>query len=89
MAVDDDLQLGDPGGPGAGQADLGARLFAGAGDCQNTASRPRAVVKTSWERFSRNRVATMSIAAPLRVHELSGIRSTMSGWAGHSCAGTG
>ena len=57
------------------------------GDCQNTASRPRAVVKTSWDRFSRNRAATMSMAAPRRMHDCSGTRSTISGSSGHSLGG--
>ena len=52
-------------------------------------SRPRARVKTIWERFSRPRSATMSIAAPRRLQACKGIRSTTSGASGHSVAGTG
>ena len=59
------------------------------GDCQNTSSRPRAVVKTSWERFSRARSATISIAAPRRAHDRNGTRSTTSPSSGQASAGIG
>lgn len=52
------------------------------GLCQNTTSRPRAVVKTSWERFSRDRAATTSIAAPRRRQERSSTDSTIAGSSG-------
>jgi len=59
------------------------------GDCQNTASRPRAVVNTSWERFSRPRSRTRSIAAPRRTQERIATCSTISGSSGHSSMSTG
>jgi hypothetical protein len=59
------------------------------GDCQNTTSRSRAVVNTIWERFSRLRSSTRSIAAPRRLQDRSGTRSTISGSAGHSSMGIG
>jgi hypothetical protein len=59
------------------------------GDCQNTISRPRDRVNTTWERCSRPRSATTSIAAPRRVQARSGTRSTTSGSSGHSPTGTG
>jgi hypothetical protein len=46
-------------------------------------------VNTICERCSRARSATTSIAAPRRAHERSATRSTISGSAGHSVAGTG
>lgn len=52
------------------------------GDCQKTASRPRAVVNTNCEPFSRPRSRIRSIAAPRRMQERSGARSTLSGSVG-------
>ena len=73
---------------------VGVRTFGRAclrvrGDCQNTTSRPRALVNTSWDRFSRPRSSTRSMAAPRRAHDRSGTCSTMSGSAGQSSAATG
>jgi len=59
------------------------------GDCQNTASRPGAVVNTSSERFSRARSRIRSIAAPRRTQERTGTRSTIRGCSGHSSLATG
>src|SRR5450631_902092 len=58
-------------------------------DCQKTASRPRALVKTIWERLSRPRSRTRSMAAPRRTQDRRPTRSTRSGVSGHSSAGIG
>ena len=73
---------------------VGMRTFGRAclrvrGDCQNTTSRPRAVVNTICERFSRARSRTTSMAAPRRTHDRTAARSTISGACGHSSSGTG
>src|SRR6266498_4187001 len=83
VGVHHGLQLGDAGGLRA----VGTRTLVRAclpvrGDCQNTASRPRAVVNTNCERFSRLRFRSKSTVAPRRTQERTGTRSTMSGSAG-------
>ncbi|CKP09604.1 Uncharacterised protein [Mycobacterium tuberculosis] len=54
------------------------------GLCQNTTWRPRAMVCTSCDRFSRARAATTSMAAPRRLQLRSSTRSTTTGSAGQS-----
>ena len=72
-----------------GSATFGRACLRVRGDCQNTMSRPRAVVKTSCERFSRARSATTSIAAPRRTHDRNGTRSTTSTSSGQASGGIG
>ena len=55
VGVDQDLQLRDPGRPRGRVRTFGRACLRVRADCQNTASRPRAVVNTSWDRFSRAR----------------------------------
>jgi hypothetical protein len=61
------------------RGDVRPGLLTGARDCRNTASRPRAVVNSSWERFSRARSRIRSIAAPRRTQERIAARSMMFG----------
>jgi hypothetical protein len=92
VGVDDDLELSAiPADRAVGVRTFGrafGRVFLRVrGDCQNTTSRPRALVNTIWERLSRLRSRTTSMAR--RTHDRSRVRSTMSGSAGHSSAETG
>jgi hypothetical protein len=54
------------------------------GDCQKITSRPRVLVNTSWERCSRVRSSTRSMAAPRRRQERTGTCSSTSALAGGS-----
>lgn len=72
-----------------GTRTLGRACLLVRADCQNTMSRPYAVVNTNCERFSRARSSTGSTATPRRTHDRTGTRSTMSrsSGAGHASAG--
>ena len=85
VAVDDDLQVRDPLARAVGRSTLGRACLGGRAVCQKIAWRPpRMRVMTNWERFSRRRSRTRSMAAPRLVQERVGMRSTMSASSGHS-----
>ncbi|HZA80981.1 MAG TPA: hypothetical protein VFC13_05850 [Actinomycetes bacterium] len=68
-----------PGTRTPGRAALAVR-----GDCQKITCRPRTRVYTSWERCSRGRSRTRSMALPRRRQLRTGTRSTSSAALGHS-----
>ncbi len=72
VRVDEDLQPGETGGAGGGQAGVGRACLRVREDCQNIIVRPRAVVNTICDRLRARR----------------GTRSTSSGSVGRSVAGT-
>ena len=53
-----------PAARAVGVDTLGRACLRVRADCQKIMSRPRARVKTNWERFSRPRSSTRSMAAP-------------------------
>ena len=82
--VDEDLQR-PSGRTGRRHRDIRTDL-AVVGRTPRMTSRPRALVNTNCERFSRARSSTRSTAAPRRRQSRTGNRSTISGSSGHSMA---
>jgi polyphosphate kinase len=84
LALRQGVEARRPGTRTPGRAALAVR-----GDCQKITSRPRVRVNTSWERCSRARSSTRSMAAPRRRQERTGTcssTSALAGGSGHSPA---
>jgi hypothetical protein len=83
--VDELWRPSRPAGRPVGSRWVGRALRVVRADCQKMPSRPPLRrVKTSWERFSRARSNTRSMATPRRTQERTGTSSTITASAGQS-----